>query len=276
MAVNKSWFLVCVLWALVGASCLYAIDGSLIEGVVWLVAGVLIGCFGGFFLARFDELLSDRDKPFASHVLMASPEVGLIIGILAGPLLGAGAAAGFPGDGWRGALLGAVLGPPLVALALLVSSSPACRLTGRLKWYLRAKDWGKKSKLRVRRSWLALLVCAALPLVVLLVLVRCFTWIPRHRQRLKAFAKLQDVGAVFVADAARDLFYGATAKGPGFMDEHACLLRLFSELDQVSLPGTAVTDTGVACLRRFWNLQVVSLADTTLTQPWPIWRSRKN
>jgi hypothetical protein len=261
MAVNKFWLLACLLWALLGASCLYTIDGSVVAGVVWLAAGVFIGCFGGLFLERFVEMLPHRGKHMPTDVLLFMPLAGLIVGTLSGPMIGAGAASRSPGDAWRGALLGAVVGPPVASFLFLA----ACTVVAALKEGSASQHQREKSELSARQRWMMVVLCAALPLVALLVIVRCLAWIPRRRQRLKAFGKLQDLGAVFSADPARDVFYGITLERLAFEDEHARLLRAFPELDHVSLAGTAVTDAGVSCLRRLWNLRIVSLAGTAVT-----------
>src|SRR5262245_20476350 len=108
MTISKLWLGICLAWAMLGGVCLYFIDDSLVEPVVWLVAGVIIGYFGRLYLDRLLEVITRRGKALLIDPVSVVPVFSLVHGLLFGSLLGAGMAWAYEGRGWHGAVLGAV------------------------------------------------------------------------------------------------------------------------------------------------------------------------
>src|SRR5687768_16594963 len=115
MAINKVWLCICLAWPILGGTTLYFRDNSVVGPVLWLVAGGIIGRFGPFFLERFIEVIPHRGGVQPPDPIFIAPVVGLIHGSFLGALVGTGADVGSEGQAWKGALLGALLAPPVLS-----------------------------------------------------------------------------------------------------------------------------------------------------------------
>jgi hypothetical protein len=261
MAISKTWLCVSLLWATLGGTFLYFIDGSLFSGAVWFALALLIGVFGPFYLERFIEIIPHRGERLPADLFFILPVGSLIHGVLLGPLIGLGAASGFAGQAWRGALLGGILGPPILSVILLVVFG----VLAFTKRELADRDEAGKPTVSWPHLGLITLMSIFLPLVAVAVLIRCAVWIPRHRRRLRTYARLQELGGVFGADPDGDKFYGVRFNGPAIEDVDVGLLRVFPELDHVDLSGTHVTDVGLAPLRGMKRLKILGLTRTAVT-----------
>jgi len=211
MLINKLWLCICLAWAMLGGTILYFLDHSFVGPVVWLVVGDLIGCFGPLFLERFIEVIPHRgDVPPADPFFIA-PLVGLIHGTLLGALVGTTVGFESEGEAWQGALLGALLDPPIISSAFLVGFS---------LFPVRTRESTSPEEERFGLTWLhrflIVLMCLVLPAVMLVAFVRCLVWILRRPERLRVYARVQELGGAFGADPEADKFYGVSFTGkPG-------------------------------------------------------------
>jgi hypothetical protein len=260
MAIDRLWLCVCLAWAVLGGTMLYFLDHSLVEPVVWLAAGGLIGCFGPAILWRFVQVLPHRGEVPPCDPQFMAPVAGLVHGTLLGTQ--AGTVVGFESEGeaWQGVLLGALVVPPVLSLALLIVSTVFPVKAGGAG-PLEEGRFGLTRRHRV----LLVLVCIALPVVTLAALVRCLLWAVRRPKRLRVYARVQELGGIFGADPDGDMFYGVRWEGPAIGDADVQQLRVFPELDCLTVSGTRVTDAGLARLRGLRRLKIVGLARTAIT-----------
>jgi hypothetical protein len=262
MNIKRFWLVVCLLWALAGGTLLYFIDGSLVGGIVWLLAGVLMGCLGPLFLQRFVEVLPGWGKASRPDFLfIVVPVGGLIYGTLLGPFLGLSVASDAAGQAWLGALLGVVLGPPVLAvpIAVVLSLTPLPRSEPGIPPEPESPRRRRLHRVRV------FLMCLALPALTCVVLVRSILWLPRRRKRLRVYTRLTQLGAVFGADPARDKFYGVSLDRVAVEDADLEQLRVFPELDHIDVWCKNVTDRGLASLRSLKGLKILTLSGAEVT-----------
>ncbi len=261
MCVNKGWLLVCLIWGALGATLLYLSDPSPAGPAVWLVVAAVIGCLGVPVFERFVEGIPTRGDRLSPDPVLILPAAGLIYETLLGPLAGVAIASVSEAEAWQGALVGGILGPPLVALVLL-ATTPLAPLPEAVP----AEASGVKGPgLSTRQRVLIGLMCLGLPMACLVVLVRYVSSVPRQWERLRVYAMLQALGGVFGADPDRDEFYGVRLAGKAIGDGDVGQLRAFPELDHLTLSGTAVTDAGLSVLPTLRKLKIVGLADTAIT-----------
>jgi hypothetical protein len=260
MSVNKVWLLICSAWAALGGTILYFLDHSLVGPVVWLVVGDLVGLFGPFFLRRFIEVIPHEGEGLPADPVFVAPVVGLIHGTLFGPLVGAWMGLEPGWQAWQGALLGALLVPPVFSLAVILVFSLFPVRTS-----VPPSAVGREFGLTRLDRLLIALMCLVLPAVMLVVLVRCVLWVPRRRERLRVYGMVQGRGGVFGADPDADRFYGVRWQGTAVADAEAGHFRAFPELEHLALSRTLVTDAGLGRLRGLRRLKIVDLSHTAVT-----------
>jgi Leucine Rich repeat len=277
MTINKAWLCVCSVWGAAVGTILYFTDDSIAAGFVWLTVGIIIGFLDGFFLERFVETIfrgTGGWPPDPLHPLDILPIVVLFPGTFFGPLVGAWIYSCCMGSAWPGALLGLAFGPTFFSLVcfipfclILVKPLPKVILTGKplqMKVVIPTTEEKRSNSLWMDMFWI-IGICLALPLIVVVVLIRCVAWFPRHRKRLRVFARLRECGGVFGADPEMDRFYGVRLENPAIGDAEVESLRVFPEMDHVSLSHTRVTDAGLSHLQNMRELKIIELAGTAIT-----------